>query len=105
MAHLEAVEGRHRFIILIMLEDINVNDLPDEMQKYVKTYTYIDAIKLNNEKDKELFKKKLLYAMPQKPIKQLKADEGHIEMDDIHYPKVPAQYKRVYRYQERYAEL
>ena len=105
MAHLEAVEDRHRFFILIMLEDIDVKNLPDEMQKYVKTYTYIDAIKLNNEKDKELFKKKLVYAMPPKPIKQLKADEGHVEMDDIHYPKVPDQYKRVYRYKERYAEL
>ena len=36
LAHLEAVEGRHRFIILIMVDDIPVNDLPDEMQKYVK---------------------------------------------------------------------
>ena len=41
LAHLESVEGRHRFIILIMLEDIKTEDLPDEMQKYVKTYTYI----------------------------------------------------------------
>ena len=60
--HLEAVEGRHRFIILIMLEDIETEDLPDEMQKYVKTYTYIDATKLNNDKEVELFRKKLRYA-------------------------------------------
>ena len=61
--HLEAVEGRHRFLILVMVDDVNVGDLPDEMQKYVKTRTYIDA------KDMEMLRKKLLYSMPQKPIK------------------------------------
>ena len=37
LGHLEAVEGRHRYIILIMKDKINVGDLPDDMQKYVKT--------------------------------------------------------------------
>ena len=68
---LEAVEGRHRFIILIMVDDINVGDLPDEMQKYVKTYTYIDATQLNKDKNKELFKKKLVYVMPTTPIQNI----------------------------------
>ena len=69
LAHLEAVEGRHRFIILIMVDYIPVKDLPDEMQKYVKTHTYIDATNLNTRQDWELFRKKLRYVMPQNPIK------------------------------------
>ena len=34
-----------------MVDDVNVGDLPDEMQKYVKTRTYIDV------KDMEMFRK------------------------------------------------
>ena len=49
-----------------MVDDVNVGDLPDEMQKYVKTRTYIDM------KDMEMFRKKLLYAMPQKQSRNTK---------------------------------
>ena len=93
--HLEAVEGRHRFIILIMVDDIPVKDLPDEMQKYVKTYTYIDATKLNNDKDIELFRKKLLYVMPKKPIR-----EFNIERNDDYNYNVPPLFNRMFRYRD-----
>ena len=95
LAHLESVEGRHRFIILIMLEDIDVKDLPDEMQKYVKTYTYIDATKLNNDKDIELFKKKLLYVMPKKQIR-----EYNIERNDDYNYNFPPLYNIMFRYRD-----
>ena len=95
LAHLEAVEGRHRFIILIMLEDINVNDLPDEMQKYVKTHTYIDATKLNTRQDWELFRKKVRYAMPQNLIKNYVVDMGN-----EYNPDVPPVFNRMFTYNE-----
>ena len=70
-----------------MLEDINVNDLPDE------THTYIDATKLNNDKEVDLFKKKLLYAMPKKPI-----SEFNIERSDDCNHNVPPLFNRMFKY-------
>ena len=99
--HLAAVEGRHRFIVLIMLEDIDVNDLPDEMQKYVKTYTYIDATKLNNDKDLDLFKKKLLYVMPKKPIQELNIQRDE---EDYNY-NVPPLFNRMFKYRNYMARF
>ena len=95
LAHLEAVEGRHRFIILIMLEDIDVKDLPDEMQKYVKTYTYIDGTKLDNDKEVDLFKKKLLYIMPKTPIR-----EFNIERNEDYNYNVPPLFNRMFKYRD-----
>ena len=100
LAHLESVEGRYRFIILIMLDDIPVKDLPDEMQKYVKTYTYIDATKLNNDKDVELFRKKLLYVMPKKPI-----GEFNIERNDDYNYNVQPLFNRMFRYRDHAARF
>ena len=97
MAHLEAVEGRHRFIILIMLEDIDVKDLPDEMQKYVKTYTYIDATKLNNDKEIDLFKKKLLYVMPKKPIREFNIEKNKEDGYNYDFPPL---FNRMFRYRD-----
>ena len=96
MAHLEAIEGRHRFIILIMVDDIPVNNLPDEMQKYVKTHTYIDATKLNTREDWELFRKKLRYVMPQNPIKNYVVD-----MNDEYNPDFPPLFNRMFTYNEQ----
>ena len=72
-----------------MVDDVNVGDLPDEMQKYVKTRTYIDV------KDMEMFRKKLLYTMPQKPIKDLKT-----EPNDEYNPNVPPLFNRMFKYRE-----
>ena len=78
-----------------MVDDIPVNDLPDEMQKYVTTYTYIDATKLNNEKDLELFRKKLLYVMPKKPIR-----EFNIDRTDHYNYNVPSLFNRMFAYRD-----
>ena len=72
-----------------MVDDVSVGDLPDEMQKYVKTRTYIDI------KDIEMFRKKLLYAMPQKPIKEYKIDPS-----DQYNPSVPPLFNRMFKYRE-----
>ena len=72
-----------------MVDDVNSCDLPDEMQKYVKTRTYIDV------KDMDMFRKKLLYAMPQKPIKEYKIDST-----DQYNPNVPPLFNRMFKYPE-----
>ena len=72
-----------------MVDDVNVGDLPDEMQKYVKTRTYIGI------KDVEIFRKKLLYAMPQKPIK-----DYDTEQDDDYNPRVSPLFIRMFDYRE-----
>ena len=89
LGHLESVQGRHRYIILIMIDDINVGDLPDEMQKYVKTKTYLEV------KDMELFRKKLLYAMPKTPIKDFDVD-----VNEEYNPDVPPLFNRMFTYNE-----
>ena len=76
-----------------MVDDILVNDLPDEMQKYVKTHTYIDATKLNNDKEVDLFNKKLLYVIPKKPIREFNTERN----DDYNY-NVPPLFNRIFRY-------
>ena len=83
LGHLEAVEGRHRYIILIMRDRINVGDLPDEMQKYVKTRTYIDATNLEEMRDLELVQQKLLYSMPQTVIKDFNVGLGDENAADV----------------------
>ena len=83
-----------------MLENIKTEDLPDEMQKYVKTHTYIDATKLNNNKEVDLFKKKLLYVMPKKPIR-----EFNIERDEDYNYNVPPLFNRMFRYRNLMARF
>ena len=81
--------------MLIMVDDIKTEDLPEEMQKYVKTHTYIDATKLHDDKEIHLFSKKLLYVMPKKPIR-----EFNIERNDDYNYNVPPLFNRMFRYKD-----
>ena len=71
--HVEALQGRNKFIILILVDDIQVNQLPEEMQVYVKAKQFIDARNIETL-DIEKVRKRLLFAMPRVPIRQLQAD-------------------------------
>ena len=83
-----------------MVDDINVGDLPDEMQNYVKTHTYIDATNLNTRKDLEMFRKKLLYTMPQTPIGNFVVD-----MNNEYNPNVPPLFNRMFTYNQQYTRV
>ena len=76
MAHAETIKGRDKFIIFVMVDDIKVDDLPQVMKNFAKTRTYIDAVNINNQKDLDLFKKKLQYAMPQTPLRDVPKANG-----------------------------
>ena len=95
-AHLEAVEGRHRFIIFIMVDDLKAEDLPDEMQKFVKSRTYIEAINIENKKDLELFRKKLRYSMPQTPLRDVPRDDADNAAKNSDFPPL---YNRLNKYE------
>ena len=73
-----------------MVDDVNVGALPDEMQNYVKTRTYIDP------KDMDMFRKKLLYATPQTPNKVYE-----IKQVDDYNPDVPPLLKIMFKYREQ----
>ena len=45
MADAEAVGGRKNFIIIILKDKLNKNELTKELKTYLNTYTYIDARK------------------------------------------------------------
>ena len=96
LAHLEAIEGRHRFIIFIMVDDLKAEDLPDEMQKFVKSRTYIEAINIENKKDLDLFRKQLQYSMPQTPLRDVPRDDA----DNVaRHPDFPPLYNRLNKYE------
>ena len=71
MAHTELVQGRENFIIFVMVDDIQIDDLPKVMKNFVKTRTYIEAIHLDKKKDLDQFRKKLHYSMPETPLKNI----------------------------------
>ena len=75
-----------------MLDDLNLEDLPDEMHKYVKSHTYIEA------KDMELFRKKLLFTMPRVPLKKCR----NVQATSLN---VPPLFHRLYKYNERRSNI
>ena len=85
LAHLETIEGRKDFIIFLMVDNLGLEDLPDEMHKFIRTRTYIEVY------DKELFRKQLLRAMPKTPLQK-------IQVGVTQANNVPALYNRFYTY-------
>ena len=73
-AHVEALQGRNKFIIMILVDNIEMNQLPEEMQVYVKAKQFIDARNIQTVKDIEKIRKRILFAMPRVPIRQLQTD-------------------------------
>ena len=70
IAHQKVVEGHKNFIIVVLVEDIDIDTLPDEMQSYLRTYTYIDA--RNYEQDLEKIRKTIRYSMPGTPLEKIR---------------------------------
>ncbi len=80
------MEGNKNFIIVVLVEDLDIDTLPNEMQSYLRTYTYIDA--KNYEHDLEKIRKKIRYSMPGTPlekIRQMQRDAA-AEREDIEDP-------------------
>ena len=70
MANARLKKGRKKLIVPIMMEDITSEDLDPTLKLYIKAYHYIKVT--NNP---EILRKKIIYAMPRKPLCQLLAAE------------------------------
>ncbi len=62
-------EGRRNYIIMVLVEKPTGNKLTPELKAYLKTFTYIDAT--NYEHDLETVRKRIRFAMPKRPLKQI----------------------------------
>ncbi len=63
IAHRCTVEGRRKLLVPVKLEDIPDEEIDKDLKVYMKTFTYADV------KSLELFRKKLLFAMPKYPLR------------------------------------
>ncbi len=45
LAHHKMVNGEKRYLIAVVLEPLDIDALPRDLQMYLRTYTYIDATK------------------------------------------------------------
>ena len=104
MAHAHVKGGRKQLIIPIMLEDITTEDLDPDLQLYIKTYTYIKYTS-DSDADSNLFKKKLIYAMPRKPLNEYVAERAALDKSEL--PKCQVEHlgdKMRRKMDERYAK-
>ncbi len=85
-AQINAIEGQHRFNIILTIGDIDLHDLPDETQKYVRThpYTHIQVPEdLDQGKARQKFQRKLLYVMPHTPLNHMQGRGTDVEMEEM----------------------
>ncbi len=98
-AHKEMLDGRENYLIIIALDDISLQQLPPEIDFYVKTHTYLEA-------KNEWFQKKLLYAMPEMPLSEIKqnsrATDLYMEMNERQKDRrrFPALFYRMFAYKD-----
>ncbi len=64
------LQGRTDYVVVILLEDVPLKALSEELKAYLRTYTYIDA--RDYAKDVEMIRKRVRFALPKEPLKQLK---------------------------------
>ncbi len=77
VAHRAILEGRTKYLIMVALEDVALKNLPAEIDFYVKTHTFLEA-------DNAWFQKRLMYAMPQKTLAEMRNENNgnDIELQD-----------------------
>ena len=59
--YIQAMGERTNYLILVLCEDISMEDLDEDMRRYLRTNTYL-------MRDSRWFWEKLRYAMPPKPL-------------------------------------
>ena len=66
-AHIKVLNDRTNYLILVLYDDVNVSELDEDMQLYIRTNTYLARYN-------QWFYNKLLYAMPTKNLQQLREE-------------------------------
>ena len=67
-AHRKVLEDRMNYLIIILFDDVNMDELDDEMKLYMRTNTYLSF-------SNKWFWEKLYYAMPQCTNRQFRAQD------------------------------
>ena len=62
-AHRKVIEDRMKYLIIILLDDVNMAELDEEIKLYMRTNTYVSY-------SDKWFWQKLFYAMPQQPARE-----------------------------------
>ncbi len=103
-AHKEMLDGRENYLIVIALDNISLQQLPPEIDFYVKTHTYLEA-------KNEWFQKKLVYVMPEIPLSEIKqnrrAVDPYSDMEEREHDmrRFPALFYRVFTYIDRRGDV
>ena len=75
-AHRKVIEDRMNYLIIILLDDVNMAELDEEIKLYMRTNTYVSY------GDKR-FWQKLFYAMPQQPRRESMETRNVESMESI----------------------
>ena len=67
-AHERVLRDRTNYLIVVLFDDINVDDLDEDLKLYLRTNTYLSI-------SNKWFWQKLLYAMPEKPLAKLRGEQ------------------------------
>ena len=71
-AYQQVVDGRLNHIIVVLLQQPILDNIPPELYNYLKTHTYINAQDFPQNID--VIRRKIRFAMPKKPLKMLKVN-------------------------------
>ena len=64
---LQVLEERTNYLVLVLCDDVALEDLDEDMRRYVRTNTYW-------RRDDRLFWKKLRYHLPQRPLSEIQRE-------------------------------
>ena len=67
-AHERVLRDRTNYLIVVLFDDINIEDLDEDLKLYLRTNTYLSI-------SNKWFWQKLLYAMPEKPLAKLRGEQ------------------------------
>ena len=70
-AHRKVIEDRMKYLIIILLDEVNMAELDEEIKLYMRTNTYVSY-------GDRWFWQKLFYAMPQQPARE-SMEAGNVE--------------------------
>ena len=75
------MNGKPSYLIPVLMEDLSIDELPRDLQTYLRTHTYIDA----REFDLKTLRKRIRFSMPDVPLAELrkKRQNGNTQNDKV----------------------
>ena len=75
-SHHKVMNEDPEYLIIVLLEDLNVDGLPADLQTFMRTHTYIEA----QEYDLQTLRKRIRFSMPHRPLASIKKALGRVSM-------------------------